>query len=119
LTIIQVIEGGINFVGQLNNKWNSFSLKEYDKIFESFRCLKANSMKSYEGLLLCVAQGENDRPEFAPSASPPKDGLLLMANVCFSVAKNNYLPSLAVCLLASKLRLFPSDGHFLPEGISC
>ncbi|PUZ67887.1 hypothetical protein GQ55_3G470500 [Panicum hallii var. hallii] len=77
---LKVIEGGINFVGQLNNKWNSFSLKEYDKLFESFRCSKPNSMKSYEGLLLCVAQGENDRPEVAPSASPPKDGLLLIAN---------------------------------------
>ncbi|RLM98066.1 GDP-L-galactose phosphorylase 1-like [Panicum miliaceum] len=77
---LKVIEGGVNFVGQLNNKWNSFSLKEYDKLFESFRFSKPNSMKSYEGLLLCVAQGENDRPEVAPSASPPKDGLLLIAN---------------------------------------
>ncbi|RCV19559.1 hypothetical protein SETIT_3G395500v2 [Setaria italica] len=77
---LKVIEGGRNFVGQLNSKWNSFSPKEYDKFFESFRCLKPNSMKSYEGLLLCIAQGEKDRPEVAPSASPPKDGLLLIAN---------------------------------------
>nr|CAB3466495.1 unnamed protein product [Digitaria exilis] len=76
----QVIEGGRNFVGQLNNKWNSFSLKEYDKFFESFRSLKPNRTKSYEGLLLCIAQGDKDRPEVAPSVSPPKDGLLLIAN---------------------------------------
>ncbi|XP_066355568.1 GDP-L-galactose phosphorylase 2-like [Miscanthus floridulus] len=76
---LKVIGGGRNFVGQLNNKWNPFSLKEYDK-FLSFTCLKTNSMKSYEGLLLGIAQGENDRPEVTPSASPPKDGLLVIAN---------------------------------------
>lgn len=94
---VQVIESGRNFVGQLNNKWNSFSLKEYDKFFESFGCLKPNRTKSYEGLLLCIAQGEKDRPEVAPSVSPPKDGLLLIANVCFSVPTNNCLSSLSLC----------------------
>jgi GDP-L-galactose phosphorylase len=94
---VQVIEGGRKFVGQLNNKWKSFSPKEYDKFFESFRCLKPNSTKSYYGLLLCIAQGEKDSPEVAPSASPPKDGLLLIANVCFSVSTSNCLPSLALC----------------------
>ncbi|CAN6357030.1 unnamed protein product [Urochloa humidicola] len=77
---LKVIEGGIRFVGQLNNKWNSFSPKEYHELFESFSSLKPNTMKSYEGLLFCIAQGEKDRPEVAPSASPPKDGLLLIAN---------------------------------------
>ncbi|KAF8655604.1 hypothetical protein HU200_061050 [Digitaria exilis] len=77
---LKVIEGGRNFVGQLNNKWNSFSLKEYGRFFESFRSLKPNRTKSYEGLLLCIAQGDKDRPEVAPSVSPPKDGLLLIAN---------------------------------------
>ncbi|XP_062202278.1 GDP-L-galactose phosphorylase 1-like [Phragmites australis] len=77
---LKVIEGGRNFVVQLNDKWNSFSLKGYDKFFELFGCLKPNCMKSYEGLLLCVAQGEKDRPEVVPSTSPPKDGLLLIAN---------------------------------------
>ncbi|OEL27515.1 GDP-L-galactose phosphorylase 1 [Dichanthelium oligosanthes] len=77
---LKVIGGGRNFVGQLNNKWSSFSLKEYGKFFEAFRCLKPNSMKSFEGLLLCIAQGEKDRPEVAPSASPPKDGLIVIAN---------------------------------------
>ncbi|CAN6338957.1 unnamed protein product [Urochloa humidicola] len=77
---LKVIEGGINFVGQLNNKWNSFSLKEFDEFFESFSSLKPNSKKSHEGLLFCIAQGEKDRPEVAPSASPPKDGLFLIAN---------------------------------------
>ncbi|KAF8762901.1 hypothetical protein HU200_008745 [Digitaria exilis] len=86
----QVIEGGRNFVGQLNNKWNSFSLKEYDKFFESFRSLKPNRTKSYEGLLLCIAQGDKDRPEVAPSVSPPKDGLLLIANVWFSAYPVEY-----------------------------
>ncbi|KAJ1266354.1 hypothetical protein BS78_08G144600 [Paspalum vaginatum] len=75
---LKVIEGGRNFVCQLNNKWNSFFLKEYDKFFESFGYLKPNSMKRY--VLLCIAQGENDRPEVAPSSSPPKDGLLVIAN---------------------------------------
>jgi len=98
-------------VGQLNNKWNPFSLKEYDKFFESFECLKPNSMKSYDGLLLGIAQGENDRPEVAPSASPPKDGLLVIANVCSSVATNICLPSLASWYVAA-FCLFPSDGHF-------
>lgn len=77
---LKVIGGGRNFVGQLNNKWNPISLKEYDKFFESFACLKPNSMKSNDGLLLGIAQGENDRPEVAPSASPPKDGLHVIAN---------------------------------------
>ncbi|WVZ91230.1 hypothetical protein U9M48_037428 [Paspalum notatum var. saurae] len=77
---LKVIEGGKKFVCQLNNKWNSFFLKEYDKFFESFGCLKPNSMKCYEGLLLCIAQGEKDRPEVAPSSPPPKDGLLVIAN---------------------------------------
>ncbi|XP_066382791.1 GDP-L-galactose phosphorylase 1-like isoform X2 [Miscanthus floridulus] len=63
---LKVIAGGRNFVGQLNNKWDSFSLKEYDKFFESFACLKPNSMKSYDGLLLGISQGENDRPEAYP-----------------------------------------------------
>ncbi|CAN6348477.1 unnamed protein product [Urochloa humidicola] len=79
----KVIEGGINFVVQLNNKLNSFSPKKYHdvhELFESFSSPKPNSMKSYEGLLFCIAQGEKDRPEVAPSASPPKDGLLLIAN---------------------------------------
>ncbi|CAD6266990.1 unnamed protein product [Miscanthus lutarioriparius] len=72
--------GGRNFVDQLNNKWDSFSLKEYDKFFESFACLKPNSMKSYDGLLLGISQGENDRPEVVSSVSLPKDGLLVIAN---------------------------------------
>jgi len=84
-------------VGQLNNKWDSFSLKEYDKFFESFACLKPNSMKSYDGLLLGISQGENDRPEVVSSVSLPKDGLLVIANVRFSVATNICLPFLAPC----------------------
>lgn len=71
---------------QLNDKWNSFILKEDDKFFEQFGCLKANFEKSYEGLLLCITQGEKDSPEVVPLTSPPKDGLLLVANVCFRFA---------------------------------
>lgn len=87
-------------MGQLNNKWNPFALKEYDKFFESSTCLKPNSMKSYEGLLLGIAQGENDRPEVTSSASPPKDGLLVIANVCSRGAiKYKYLPTLPCSML--------------------
>lgn len=106
---VQVIgRGGKgNFVGQLNNKWNSFSLKEYDKSLESFACLKPNSMKSCDGLLLCIAQGENDRHETTPLASPPEDGLLVIANVCFSIATNNCLPSLLICLVGIHIVIIP------------
>ncbi|KAL6847218.1 hypothetical protein ACP4OV_023071 [Aristida adscensionis] len=77
---LKVIEGQRNFVVQLNDKWNSFSIKEHDKFVESSGWLKPNCLKSYEGLLLCVAQGEKDGPEVVPATSLPKDGLLLIAN---------------------------------------
>ncbi|GJM95158.1 hypothetical protein PR202_ga11866 [Eleusine coracana subsp. coracana] len=77
---LKVIEGERNFVVQLNDKWSSFTLNEYDKFVKWFGCLKPNFKKSYEGLLLCIAQGEKDRPEVVPLASPPEDGLLLVAN---------------------------------------
>ncbi|KAL6623434.1 hypothetical protein ACP70R_018543 [Stipagrostis hirtigluma subsp. patula] len=77
---LKVIEGGRKFVVQLNDKWNSFSIKEYDKFVGLFGCLKPNYMQAYEGLLLCIGQGEKDRPEVVPATSPPKDGLLLIAN---------------------------------------
>jgi GDP-L-galactose phosphorylase len=91
---VQVIEGGRNFVIQLNDKWSSFTLKEYDKSFEALGCLKPK--KSCDGLLLCIAQGEKDNPEVVPLISPPKDGLLLTANVCFRFSTNNSLPAFAI-----------------------
>jgi GDP-L-galactose phosphorylase len=47
--VVQIIEGGRNFVVQLNDYWGSFTLKEYDKFFEGLGCLKPK--KSYIGLL--------------------------------------------------------------------
>jgi hypothetical protein len=46
---VHIIEGGRNFMVQLNDYWSSFTLKEYDKFFEGLGCLKPK--KSYNGLL--------------------------------------------------------------------
>jgi GDP-L-galactose phosphorylase len=91
---VQVTEGGRNLVVQLNDKWSAFTLKEYYKSFEALGCLKLK--KSYDGLLLCIAQGEKDKREVVPSTSPPKDGLLLTANVCFRFSTVKSLPSFAI-----------------------
>ncbi|KAL5224038.1 hypothetical protein ABZP36_010677 [Zizania latifolia] len=77
---LKVIEGGWNFVVQLNDKWNSCFLKENDKLLGLVECSKPNYMNSYDELLLCIAQGDKDIPEVVPSTTPPKDGLLLIAN---------------------------------------
>ncbi|KAL5205784.1 hypothetical protein ABZP36_033993 [Zizania latifolia] len=77
---LKVIEGGWNFVVQLNDKWNSCFLKEYDRFLGPVECSRPNCMNSYNELLLCIAQGDKDIPEVVPSTTPPKDGLLLIAN---------------------------------------
>ena len=77
---LKVIEGQRDFVIQMNDKWNSFSLKKYDKFGHPFGCLKPNSARSYEELLLCIAEGENNEPEVVPSITPPNNGVLLIAN---------------------------------------
>ncbi|VAI27249.1 unnamed protein product [Triticum turgidum subsp. durum] len=77
---LKVIEGQRDFVIQMNDKWNSFSLMKYDKFGHPFGCLKPNSARSYEELLLCIAEGENNEPEVVPSITPPNNGVLLIAN---------------------------------------
>jgi GDP-L-galactose phosphorylase len=79
--VIQVIEGEMDFVIQMNDKWNSYFLKEYGKLGPSFGCFKPSSTKSYEELLLCIAEGDKNEPELVPSTAPPNNGVLLIANV--------------------------------------
>uniref|UniRef100_A0ACD5YKS2 Uncharacterized protein n=1 Tax=Avena sativa TaxID=4498 RepID=A0ACD5YKS2_AVESA len=77
---LKVIEGERDFVIQMNDKWNSFLLKEYGNFTHPFGCLKPNSTRSCEELLLCIAEGDKNEPEVVPSTTPPNDGLLLLAN---------------------------------------
>jgi GDP-L-galactose phosphorylase len=91
---VHIIKGGRNFVVQLNDYWSSFTLKDYDKFFKGLGCLKPK--KSYNGLLLCIAQGEKDKSKVVPLTSPPKDGLSLTTNLCFRFTTNNYLPFFAI-----------------------
>lgn len=77
---LKVIEGERDFVIQMNDKWNSFLLKEYPKFGHPFGCSKPRSTQSCEELLLCIAEGEKNEPEVVPSTTPPNDGLLLIAN---------------------------------------
>lgn len=77
---LKVIEGERNFVVQMNDKWDSFLLKEYGKFRQPLGCLKPDCTESHEELLLCIAQGEKDVPEVVPSATPVNDGVLLIAN---------------------------------------
>lgn len=93
--VVQVIEGQRDFVIQMNDKWNSFSLMKYDKFGHPFGCLKPNSARSYEELLLCIAEGENNEPEVVPSITPPNNGVLLIANV--RTLTPNPSPTLCEC----------------------
>jgi hypothetical protein len=79
--VVQVIEGERDFVIQMNDKWNSFSLNEYGKFSHPFGCSKLSSTKICGELLLCIEEGEKNEPEIVPLTTPPNDGVMLIANV--------------------------------------
>ncbi|XP_072988086.1 GDP-L-galactose phosphorylase 1-like [Typha latifolia] len=78
----KVINGEKKFVVQLNERWNSLFLEEFENNFlQPLGPISSNHIKSHkENVLFCVSQGEKESSEVVLSTMLPKDGILIIAN---------------------------------------
>lgn len=80
---MQIIWGGKKLIAQLNEKWNSNFLGEFENnILQPLGPPKQSHMKILrEHLLFCISNEEKECSELIPSAVLPKGGTLIMVNV--------------------------------------
>lgn len=78
----KVINGGKQFIAQMNDKWNLNTLSEFEnKAFQPSGLIKSSYMRTHsDDILICVASGENESSEIIPSTLPPSDGILVLIN---------------------------------------
>ncbi|KAK8968043.1 GDP-L-galactose phosphorylase 1 [Platanthera guangdongensis] len=78
------ILGGKNLTAQLNEEWNSYFLKEFErKAFQpSGGIIKPSYLENnIEDIFFCVARGEMEKSVFFPITEAPQDGILIIVNI--------------------------------------